>query len=652
MSLPRKFLAGRNGVVSWWLVIVCLAAVRLHLSAGDEIYARNDDSRNYARATLHYLKGTSDDSIPPQRPGLPMLARFVTGLGTPWKVFLDWMLAGTVVWAAWLLRVWTHSGLTGLLGGGLMLFSPWFISNSINFTTEPLCAILLVVFALSVTPWIRHSPRRWKARWTLFPSFMAGILVLVRPELTVVLASWTACLLGIVAANGKAFFCRGPRKSRILHTACLLAPLLIPFAITKCLETVHARHYGIQAMSGSEAPGLMNLMNALYSIKPEQDIRFAPVTLQSLEAACNASPTLNEHRDSLLDRNGTFVITGSERLGLNGEPGTWLNWHIEAAFSGLSQQSDRRMALAAEEIRQALESGRLPARSARFPIDPLVSSWLSEIPQQFLNSLRWAMFPLTSVRNTKLLTLNERQMSLVETGLYDDAALRRKGVTGTALLRLQGTFFGTVGRHSSVRIVDSRQQVLNEIKIDISGQRHRFECLVDTAGLNSKDGLHIEFSGDEEQASQRFSLPLTSGTQALFVNGINPGESPPGYWEVTTTLSGERFKYGDKWGRWCARRFPTALWIAMALVTALGLRWRPSRRQLRRAWLLALVVLTILLVRSAFFTLIEVWLGWGLQRYVAPHQPLLVWWTMLSVFLAGTTCRYVVSRRLKRRRTN
>jgi hypothetical protein len=54
------------------------------------------------------------------------------------------------------------------------------------------------------------------------------------------------------------------------------------FVLGTAFRIANYFHYGIYAKSEISAPGLTELMTALYKIKPERDFRYAAVTRQSL----------------------------------------------------------------------------------------------------------------------------------------------------------------------------------------------------------------------------------------------------------------------------------------------------------------------------------------------------------------------------------
>ncbi|HMP79079.1 MAG TPA: hypothetical protein PKD54_06470, partial [Pirellulaceae bacterium] len=421
----------------WWMGVAAIIVFRLWITASDEILPIRDDSSNYARYALHYLNPKAQLNLPPQPPGLPMVAMVGRWLGIPFKLWLDGIFVLAAGWIALEFRRWMKSQVSSLALFACLVLNPWFLNHTVVFMSEPLTSILVLWMAVAVAPFLMKPVAQWTVRSALLGGALAALYALTRPELILAVGFWIALFLAVAFSHWRelrpVFRWQGHWR-----VSLLALPLLMPLISVWTVERVHHAVYGVPALSISESPALRNLMSALYTIPPQDEIRFAPVTYDSLTEACDVCPTLNARRDSLLNRGGPFYRSARENLHLEGEFGTWLNWLLVSAFNSGNAESEREMWLAAEEIRNAQRSGKLAYRRAMFPIDPLWRQWLPDLPKRFWDSVSMAVSPNFYYLSSPHYVSGRRVNQLVDAGLFDDALLRRLGTIPESIIRIQG----------------------------------------------------------------------------------------------------------------------------------------------------------------------------------------------------------------------
>ncbi len=218
------------------------------------------------------------------------------------------------------------------------------------------------------------------------------------------------------------------------RAALLALPVLMVISLSTGVRIVNYFHYGIYAKSRMTSPGLAALMKALYQIKPERNLRYAPVTHSSLQRACDASPTLRQYQSTLLDPQNVEVKTGEMVTKMPGEVGPSLIWLVLDALPWDSRDANQIMLAAASEINDALSDGSLPRRRASYPLDPNWRLWAPDLMPSFVGCLRIA----SSIRRWKPWEHQVTTNPYAEHD-FDEAANRRAATAYSPLLLVEGS---------------------------------------------------------------------------------------------------------------------------------------------------------------------------------------------------------------------
>ncbi|MFN9295547.1 MAG: hypothetical protein ACK6EB_46335, partial [Planctomyces sp.] len=80
--------------------------------------------------------------------------------------------------------------------------------------------------------------------------------------------------------------------------------------------------------------------------------------------------------------------TGASFVGVQGEPGPFLNWLLPTVFwkFGIAA-GDACMGAAADELDLAMRQGEMRSRRAMFPLDPHVAIWIDRLPGAVLSAV-------------------------------------------------------------------------------------------------------------------------------------------------------------------------------------------------------------------------------------------------------------------------
>ncbi len=636
----------------WWCSLLVMVLVRMSITAYDEIVPIRDDSSNYARYTLYYLDSRAELGLPPQAPGLPMVAAVGRSLGVPYKLWLDGLFVAAAWWVAHTFRGWLNSRVGGLALFASLLFNPWFINHSTLFMSEPLTALLVLLIAVSAAPFAAEPVRRWRIGVALTAGAFSAMYVVIRPELIVAVAFWV--LMAIVVALRNWDEVRGLWRGRSTWRLALVGvPLAMMFLSVWTIQRVHWAKYGVPALCASESPALRALLHALYSIRPEEKVRFAPVTYQSLTAACEVCPTLGARRNTLLNRDGSAYASATSRLQLEGEFGTWLNWLLVSAFQGVNPASEQAMLQAVDEIRAAQQSGVLGTRRAMFPIDPLWRLWLPELPSTLYESLTMAISPsfyaLSSLDNLQ----KRRARDFVELGLFDDALLRRQGTAAESTIRISGVFRHAPSRFHEVRFA-LRGEVVAASPIVMAGDtRQEFTMTIVRSPVRSLNHGKLLFVGQTEQAEiplkhymQEERVILVGTPLDEFLNESFARES----WIISAASAALDLPLWKQNRRLWVMRWQIIFCASLIAIFCIAIVTPVPRRALVGMRWFLLIAAGWFCGRLLLFSLIEVWLQWGLHRYAETNHLLSILLCAVLAAWSGFELRRLFNRLVLRRR--
>lgn len=595
-----------------WLIIALIILFRFYFAGHDEIAALQNDSTNYARHAVYAYQSDGFSMIPPQSPGISMLAMVTSEFGIPYKLFLDMALIIAAILAWRLTHQLTRSSLCAMSVFVVVALSPWFLRSSTAFMSEAPTAILLLGIVLSGIHLVK-SPAH--PGTLAVASLLSTFYLLTRSEFPLLLVFWI--VIGIlIFLVGERNPERASRKTQLVRSSRVIVPLLIALGGMQIVKQVHLRCYGVAAITAAESSGMKDLMNALYSIPPENEIRFAPVTLRSLEKACDECPTLNEHRKRLLDPTSPAFTSARKNLELENEVGTWLNWHLVWAFRGINAASNEKMHQAAKEIRDAQMEKRLGVRLARFPVDPLWRQWLSDVPMSSFSMLRVSTMPrlLNNIGTTRF--THRRVDDEVVEGFFDESLLRRNGIGYESTLRVSGSCPNSGYRRA--KIFSASRSLLGEVIIESTPQGSQFGFSIQDFNIKQHHPIRVVLYRHVEEGATNSSVRITrkEGTQQFVAK---PSEQIQEDWTVNISTSKPSL-LRKQIRSTVIQKSPPFIMSLFALCFLVGAVRGMEPGAFRMVIVSLLIGLLFLLLRCLFYALVDVWLGWSANRYVEPNS--------------------------------
>lgn len=663
---PGSRLGGWIALVA----IIVLVMVRMYLTANDGIVPQSNDAQHYAAMVANYLTGNDLDGFPVNRPGIALVAKALEAFGIPFKMFLDVLLITVAILAGASMFAITRSRMLAMLLMLCLMANAWFLSEAVQFMTEPLTSILLLCQGLIAISLLAPPVHRWQA-W-LLPALVVvvSVSVLVRNEMPVLACFWLLvfliCIYRYAREHGWSLF----RRVDTLKIVCILLPLAAgQFSLTT-LKWVHGACYGIQATSQVESPGVNQLMQALYTIPPEEELRYAPVTRQSLAAACDVSPTLNRYRKKLLDTDRPAYLYGARNLGLKEEFGSWLNWHLIGSFRNHGYNENLEMLAAAKEIRDAQARGEIAHRAAIYPVCPLWKQWLPELPGQVGQGLADGFIP-AQLLNEGLIAKRHPD-NVIAKGYFDDSLSVRHGAAYWPTIRVAGKKrIGSTSFHS-VRLLDGEGNLLVEAPITTDAKSvHAFSIELNDAeyfqdgSQSGKEVLQLQFvrqiRSETNTNSSRISnhvvldKKMRAGSFYRDVRIESDDDAADEGWQIDYASSWPLDDHRVGWKKQLIKLYRPIVAVSIFLAMTVGLvaGWKDARQQtggartlqLRNVGWVVFAMAAFVLGRCVFYCLIEVWLHWGVQRYVVPNAFLSVLLVLTAAWLGGA----LLGRRFGRR---
>jgi hypothetical protein len=654
--------SSRRTRFGWILLIVVCTLLRMALVADDEITPVLYDSTNYAKMASHYfnvddalsLVGLNDRSpidslqadpfktFPTHRPGLGLLAWGTTQIGIPYKLFLDALiLLGAVLAGLSIARI-TKTPIVGMTAFVLLMFNPWAIEHAQLFMTEPMIAVMILIVVASTFSMVSRPIHDWKWSDAMITSFAGTIYILSRNE-TALLAGYLVLLWLIVlfrhrkTIGWRLFSVNFYRDKRNWKLGFLMLPLVFAWVGTKAVGKYNKRLFGVSTVCVTEAEGMKELVSALRSIEPDEKIRFAPITRKTIEKACDVCPTLNQRRRALLDVNAPTYQSAKSALKLDGEVGTWISWHLSWCYQGVNRSSNHEMRIAAKEVREALDNGKLPKRFAPFPYNPMWKEWLPEIPEFVWRSLKRTFY--TQDHNVAAQFDNLHVSNAVEQGFFDEGVLcRASSGYGHTIRVFAKPVDAKASKIFKARIESPAGDLVADIPID--SPNRTFTGSYDDVEDKSVQGplnlrMFAKIKGKEVQSTTVNIEDLDQWGHKTFTFGGGIDSEYSESWYITSTRSfqepGRRAtikNYLEKW-------YWYFLLGGIGFCMIMGFFAANKRGVIANVAWAAFGILGFLVARCLFYSLIHAWLYWGLDRYVDPNVLVGVAFMLCAGFVLG-----------------
>ena len=394
---------------------------------------------------------------------LPVYALFIAVVGTtgiPLRVSIE---VDYIVCSAVLISSLGRLGLPGplrVVTFALLLFHPYTFELFDYALSEMLftCQMVLLVglFICVIAPKDKPDFRRNAMLFALTVALMwycrkesvliAGLLGLIA---CVIFVGWL--LKRINRADSVRF-----------GLALVVGPVASVITIGLLISTANGIRYGLWHTNELVAPSYVRALSKLEAIRPENPIRFIPVTRDARQKAYAVSPAFHELAPFLDGEGENWAARYTrETMGLKGEIAAgWFYWAlIEAAAAAghykSAPEAQRFFGQIADEIDAALKDGQLPSRTVILPyVDPAFSVWLPHLPRSFLTLARH-LFPY----GPPFLPDRPAEVPNEVRANFDSIANRRTGGKPASYFA-QGWALDTAGKALAIHVVDRNGQTV------------------------------------------------------------------------------------------------------------------------------------------------------------------------------------------------
>jgi len=610
-----------------WVVTAYAALIllRMFLVSHDEFLPWGADSGDYASASMHDLW------FGQERGGVSWMASVARHLGLPFKLALDAAYVGLSLLAARRIVRATDSEAAGLITFFLLAFSSYFFRASLLFLSDPAVACLILAAVLVFSRFASRPISRWTWLDALGGGVVLALWALTRREEPIIFAG-----LGLLALVVVFFHRIRWHEGLSPRALLLLIPAVLMLGSGEAVRLRNLAVHHVSAQSAYSGPGSGALLGALYSVPPDREIRFCPVTRGTLEAAAKVSPTLQPLLPELLDPQNVFRRYASERYHVPGEVCTWLNFLLldtyGRAYSVQDGSADQAMLRTAREIRAAQAAGKLGRRTTFYPVDPLWRQWLPELPHAFIWGA-WNSFGLHSDVSSDARVARQKQlMPLAMERDFSQALLQRGSLLEQGELDVSGTLEGDKASDAAqfVLLREGDAVIGASPVYPFTDLMHVARFDIGTRPLDPGDTEALEFYKDG-QLVQSEPLPRSGKAQLQLGQGAETWNVS--VWRAATTPS-------------TARRLQEALLRANDFILLVGLlacaaiAFLRARNKLAvdrfELIALALAALCFLFPRIGFYALLDVWLRWDSMRYFSADSGAALLGIIGAAALAGS----------------
>jgi hypothetical protein len=621
----------------WWVPVMVICAAKFWVIAGDEVVAQQADALGYAQRASVLVWGSSVFSGHPV--GFSLVTGLVAQFGVPWRLALEIFFMGMCFCLSRVVVQLAESRLAGLLLFAGMVWHPWTFSGFRDFMPDPITMVVLGTLLATGCSLLMKGAREWSWGAIVVLGLLLFVWESIRDEEPLLLASYGVfVVLAIVQAR--------PDFGRLGRFAGMLAlPLVMMFGLETASKTMMYHRYGVYAKSGVNLPGLKALLKALYRVRPEQTLRYAPVTHQSLEAAIDTSPSLQPFKKDLLDTNAAATRYGMYSTKIPGEFGPYLYWLLLANVAENPPTANKTMLKAAAEIQTALDEGKLPKRHAWWPLDPNWRLWLPDLPR---------CFGIWFGKGTDMSPAGDPWGTIYHNPVFqhafDVAANRRAANTYPLLFLGQGAVRGPAGIIDSVAIADSQ------------GRWRTASVVYPSNYWGNGQSFELRFPMDEPEQNFRLLFLHQGAVQFSAPVTLMPHEYPYGGFQLfnstnalNLSLAGEdgTFSYDFQAGvtgseprtrratceEWLGRNYKRLLVLALGFVFFIVLRLPVG--QVKAATLCLIMATCWFTLRAAFYGVLVATMEFGQPRYMRCVSPLFI----LVLFL-GVVCAALVIKRI------
>lgn len=609
-----------------WVAFGIVVLLRLYLTGDRDIVALNAPHDEYwyiLNAMNRIWSGSYTHMTLIHIPVYSAWLDFLCLFGIPARLAIDvcWLLASAYL-AHSLYRLTRQAWLL-VLTFLFLAFHPYtFILFDRSLAETFLTVVSAAVLGASIELWTcRNEPPTTRSRLALLVYVLGFALAFHTRKEGVVLAVPLG-LLALGSLFDRQRWWRGVGKPALAVTF-LVAPLFATIAVGTLIAGGNFLKWGVFARYELAAPGYQRAISALNRIDAGATPRQITVTKDMLALAFRVSPTFRELKpamDGVIGQQWTEI--SRPYVATPGEIGNgWFYWALRDVANQSGWHTDARLAetkyaLAADELEQAFDTGRLKKRMMLSSfLDPDLGKWLPEVPTSVYNVAKLLVRPLLNNLESPI-----ENASLIQLDHYAEVTGRRRAAPHIAIngwiVAPEGSLIGL----GTQNVTSSWQRLGQQPRPDVPGA---FGFAVSSQDTPPPTQLHLLMQ-DGRAASIALSAlrvgmtaPLSGNASVLVgIDGVESNARP------------------QRADRWLARLDGIYVWggylLCLSTLCALGVAI------IRRHWNAMLAMLMLMLAaiaaRVVLFGILDASSWNGTQaRYVMPAIPFLVCTGVLSI---------------------
>jgi hypothetical protein len=421
--------------------VILLALFKLWLVHEEEIYGSANlyDQLNYVRAAEWWYWGAKYSwTAFAHAPAYPLWIALVHTSGLPLRTAQELLFLGGYAVLIGALRAAGVPRLVAILIYAAAILHPASFQLHNHVLTDNIYAAILPM-ALAGLIFVFFRSRLRDALWT---GVVLGILWNVREESILICALLIAFIALFLLWN---FL--GTRSWKAAALTIGKPTLVIAGVLMLLILEVNYANYRVFhafSKSDSSAPSVKAAYKALLRIRPNNVIRFIPVSKETRARAYEVSPTFARLKPGLEGETGhDWEYQARINLGINNEIAAgWFLWALRDAANRIGIHKNGKEAASfywkmADEINRACDEKRLPERTVIFSlVDPGSLASLKYLPKALgrISELFVSRYPRSSQHEDIVLRKAERQ-------LYDEMTSRRAAYSRVGILQIAGWAF-------------------------------------------------------------------------------------------------------------------------------------------------------------------------------------------------------------------
>ncbi len=165
------------------------------------------------------------------------------------------------------------ANLSGVIAFFLLAFSSYFFRASLGFLSDPPAACLIFAAVLVYSRFVDRPISEWRGMDILAGSTVLTLWALTRREELIIYGSMVLLAITIFLLQWRRW-----HEGWNPRALVLLVPLVIMLGCGEAVRLRNLEVHHLAVQSRYSGPGQGALMSALYSIPPDRELRFCPVT--------------------------------------------------------------------------------------------------------------------------------------------------------------------------------------------------------------------------------------------------------------------------------------------------------------------------------------------------------------------------------------